>query len=178
MKDFIKDFNFIEAVSPKQSTTISTGLGIFIIIFSILLVFGILYPYYYTANLEQQLAYMQDEVQRAGAANASKRAIASKLEKQVEILNSIKQTDISYPEAEARLIMLFSQDISIRTLSYTDATMKMSCSCPNVSTIVSFIQSLNNSGYYTDIMLNNLAEEKNKNEYTFDISAQIMGKGK
>jgi Tfp pilus assembly protein PilN len=169
----MKDFNFVPVLSMKQAVTISTEAAIAIIVMALVLVVAIIYPYYHTSVLEQQLADIQQQIDDVGAANAAQKVLASKLEKQMAIIDDINKSKVPYSEAEARIMLLVPDGIVISDISYSGTDVKFSGTAPDMASIISFMEALDTSEYYTDNTFESIDGGQQAGTYNFDISAHI-----
>ncbi|AEE96325.1 PilN domain-containing protein [Mahella australiensis] len=172
----MKDFNFMPVLSMKQNAIISTGTVMAIIVMVLVLAVAIIYPYYHTSVLEQQLADIQQQIDSAGASNAAQKVLASKLEKQMAIIDDINKSKVPYSEAEARMMLLVPDGIVISDISYSGTDVKFSGTAPDVASIISFMEALDTSGYYVNNTFDNIDGGQQAGIYSFDISTHIESK--
>lgn len=169
----MKDFNFVPVLSMKQTVTISAETAMAIIAMALALVVAIIYPYYHTSVLDQQLADIQQQIDNVGAANAAQKVLASKLEKQMAIIDDINKSKVSYSEAEARIMSLVPEGVTIDNIVYSGSDVKLSGTAPDMASVISFMEALDTSEYYTDNTFESIDGGQQAGTYNFDISIHI-----
>ncbi|MBZ4665935.1 PilN domain-containing protein [Mahella sp.] len=169
----MKDFNFMPALSMKQPVIISTRAFISIIVLAVALAVAIIYPYYRTSVLEQQFISIQQQIERTGAANAVQKVLASKLEKQMAIIGEINKSNISYSEAEARLLSLIPDGVIVDNIDYSGADAQLSGTAPDIESIIKFMEALDASEYYINNTFDSIDGGQESGTYNFKISARI-----